>query len=58
MPPVGGDQLTMALNPSKRCTVVRRGPDLGARRLNNTQLNEIKALCPKKKQQKKQIQEK
>lgn len=39
MSPVGGDQLTMALNPSKLCTVVGRGTDLGTRGLNIKQIN-------------------
>lgn len=39
MSPVGGDQLTVALNPSKLCTVVGRGTDLGAGGLKMRQIN-------------------
>lgn len=38
MSPVGGDQLTAALNPSKLCTAVGRGTDLGAVALNIRQI--------------------
>lgn len=39
MSPVGGDQLTVALNPSRLCTVVGRGTDLGTRGLKIRQIN-------------------
>lgn len=35
---MGGDQLTAALNPSKLCTAVGRGTDLGAVALNIRQI--------------------
>lgn len=52
MSPLGGDQLTVALNPSKICTTVGLGTDLGASERNIRQIETTEPNNSMKKHEK------